>query len=75
MTSWKVWRSFLKINVLSFTEQAQERFGVLRPQCPRLRTMDLRITSVALVSGAVLLSRNLRDSGRIPGLAVEDWTV
>lgn len=69
-----VWRSFLKMNVLSFTEEAQARFAELRRDCPRLRTMDLRIASVTLVAGATLLSRNLRDFRRVPGLAVEDWT-
>src|SRR5436309_11198384 len=69
-----VWRSFLRMNVLSFTEEAQTRFMELRRQCPRLQTMDLRIASVALVTGATLLSRSLRDFGRVPGLTVEDWT-
>jgi tRNA(fMet)-specific endonuclease VapC len=48
----EVWRSFLKMNVLSFTAAAQERFVALRRQCPRLPTMDLRIASIALVTGA-----------------------
>jgi tRNA(fMet)-specific endonuclease VapC len=69
-----VWRSFLKTNVLSFTDEAQEQFTELRRQCPRLQTMDLRIASIALVTGATLLSRNLRDFRRVPSLAVEDWT-
>src|SRR5439155_17225268 len=69
-----VWRSFLKMNVLSFSAQAQARFEGLRRQCPRLQAMDLRIASIALVTGATLLSRNLRDYRRVPGLAVEDWT-
>lgn len=66
--------SFLKMNVLSFTDEAQERFAQLRRQCPRVQTMDLRIASIALVTGANLLSRNLRDFHRVPGLTVEDWT-
>jgi predicted nucleic acid-binding protein len=37
--------------------------------------MDLRIASVALVSNATLLTRNLRDFRHVPDLAVEDWTV
>jgi tRNA(fMet)-specific endonuclease VapC len=69
-----MWRSFLKMNVLSFGAEAQAQFDQLRRQCPRLQTMDLRIASVAMVSGAVLLSRNLQDFGRVPGLVVEDWT-
>jgi tRNA(fMet)-specific endonuclease VapC len=71
----EVWRSFLKMNVLSFTAEAQERFVELRHHCPRLPTMDLRIASIALVTGATLLSRNLRDFRRVPGLVVEDWTI
>jgi hypothetical protein len=31
-----VWRSFLKMNVLSFTREAQARFAAVRAQCPRL---------------------------------------
>jgi tRNA(fMet)-specific endonuclease VapC len=69
-----IWRSFLKMNVLSFGDEAQARFTELRRQCPRLQTMDLRIASVAMVSNAILLSRNIRDFRGVPGLTVEDWT-
>ncbi len=61
------------MNVLSFTDEAQERFAEIRQQCPRLQTMDLRIASIALVTGATLLSRNLRNFRRVPGLIVVDW--
>jgi tRNA(fMet)-specific endonuclease VapC len=37
--------------------------------------MDLRIASIALVTQATLLSRNLRHFRRVPGLTVQDWTV
>jgi tRNA(fMet)-specific endonuclease VapC len=70
----EIWRWFLKMNVLPFDHEAQARFAELRRQCPRLQTMDLRIASIALVSGAILLSRNIRDFRHVPGLAVEDWT-
>ncbi len=69
-----VLRSFLKMNVLSYGEEAQDLFEELRRQCPRLQTMDLRIASIARVVGATLLSRNLRDFRRVSGLTVEDWT-
>jgi tRNA(fMet)-specific endonuclease VapC len=71
----EIWRWFLKMNVLSFGQEEQTRFTELRRQCPRVQTMDLRIASVALVSNATLLTRNLRDFRQVPGLAVEDWTV
>ncbi|HTU92451.1 MAG TPA: type II toxin-antitoxin system VapC family toxin [Gemmataceae bacterium] len=70
----EIWRWFLKMNVLSFGEEAQARFIELRRQCRRLQTMDLRIASVALASHSTLLTRNFRDFRQVPGLAVEDWT-
>lgn len=70
----KVWRWFLKMNVLSFTSQAQARCADLKRRCPRLKTMDLRIASIALVTDSTLLTRNLRDFRQVPGLSVEDWT-
>ena len=39
----------------------------------RIGTMDLKIAAIVLVTGATLLSANLRDFRQVPGLAVEDW--
>jgi len=36
--------------------------------------MDLLIAAHAVSSGAVLVSQNLREFQRIPGLKLEDWT-
>jgi tRNA(fMet)-specific endonuclease VapC len=71
----RIWRSFLKMNVLSFSPEAQAEFAELRRQCRRAQTMDLRIASVAVTASCTLLSRNLGDFRQIPGLSVEDWTV
>lgn len=70
----QLWRWFLRMNVLSYSAEAQACFVDLRRQCRRLQAMDLRIASVALVTGATLLSPNLRDFQQVPGLTVEDWT-
>jgi tRNA(fMet)-specific endonuclease VapC len=40
----------------------------------RIGTMDLKIAAIALAHGATLLSRNLVDFKKVPGLTVEDWT-
>ena len=69
-----IWRWFLKMNVASYTSAAQARFSHIKRSCPRVKTLDLRIASIALASGSTLLSRNLRDFHQVPGLHVEDWT-
>jgi tRNA(fMet)-specific endonuclease VapC len=37
--------------------------------------MDLKIAAIALANDATLLTRNLSDFRKIPGLRIEDWTV
>jgi tRNA(fMet)-specific endonuclease VapC len=68
----RIWRWFLKMNVVSYSVEAQGRFAELKPKCARVKTMDLRIASIALVTDSTLLSRNLRDFRQVPGLVVED---
>jgi tRNA(fMet)-specific endonuclease VapC len=37
--------------------------------------MDLRIAAIALTRQFTVLSRNLVDFQKVPGLLVEDWTL
>jgi tRNA(fMet)-specific endonuclease VapC len=67
--------TFCRSRVLPFDQAAQDRFADLQAQRLRIGTLDLRIASIALATGSTLLSRNLRDFRRVPGLVVEDWTV
>lgn len=67
-------RYYAGLNILPFDQSALHRFTSLRSQRVRIGTMDLRIASIALTTGATLLSRNLRDHRMVPGLIVEDWT-
>lgn len=69
-----VLRDFSQANVLPFDQAAQDRFADFQKQKLRIGTIDLRIACIAMTTGATLLSRNLRDFRKVPGLAVEDWT-
>jgi len=59
---------------LEFDPLAAAEFQRLRRSFRRLGTMDLKIAAIVLVHDATLLSRNLSDFARLPGLKVEDWT-
>jgi len=59
--------------ILPWTAEAQNIFNALRRQRIRIGTMDLRIACIVLANDATLLSRNLRDFQRVPGLRAEDW--
>jgi len=66
--------NYCSIDVLEFDERAAIEFQRLRKSRLRVGTMDLKIAGIVLARDATLLSRNLADFKRIPGLKVEDWT-
>ena len=59
--------------IMRLDERAIEEFGRLRNKRIRLGTQDLKIAAIALANNARLLSANLRDFRRVPGLRVENW--
>lgn len=61
------------MNILDFDENAASVFQTLRSSRIRIGTMDLKIASIAISNGALLVSRNLSDFGQVPNLRVEDW--
>lgn len=61
-------------NLFSFTEPAIIRYEALRKAHRGLGKNDLRIAAIALESGMTVVTRNLSDFRRVPGLAVEDWS-
>jgi tRNA(fMet)-specific endonuclease VapC len=64
---------FVAMQVLPFDDVAGSQFETLRRQRVRIGTMDLRIASIALARGFTVLTRNLVDFERVPGLTAEDW--
>jgi tRNA(fMet)-specific endonuclease VapC len=59
---------------LPFDNAAAAIFDHLRAQKLRVGTNDLAIAAIALSVGGVLVTRNIVDFQRIPGLVLEDWT-
>ena len=65
--------SFSRWSVLPWDLRAAATFEQLQEVRLRVSTLDLRIASIVIAADAILLSRNLRDFGRVPGLKVENW--
>lgn len=66
---------FRKLNVFPFDEDALAIFRNLKAKRLVVGTRDLRIASIALARGAKVITQNLKDFEKVPGLVVEDWTV
>ena len=60
---------------LPYDRAAHARYEALLKQKLNVRKNDLRIAAIALVFGGAVVTRNVRDFGRVPGLLVEDWSV
>ncbi len=67
-----VWRRF---ELLPFPVSALQRFEQLRALRLNIGLMDLRLAAVALENNLIVVTRNLRDFGRVPGLHTEDWSL
>lgn len=66
---------FGSIPVLPYDDGAAERLAELLKLRLHVGAMDLKIAAITLSLNGLLLSRNLKDFSRVPGLRVEDWTV
>ena len=65
---------YCAMTVLPFDELAAVEFQRLKGHKLRIGTMDLKIAAIALANGATVLTRNLGDFSKVPGLKFEDWT-
>ena len=65
---------FSRLPIWNFTQPAIARFEALVKQKLNVGKNDLRIAAIALEAGAVVVTRNVRDFSRVPGLTVEDWS-
>jgi len=62
---------------VAWTDAVSERFGTIKATLERRGTriedFDAAIAAHALAEGAVLVTANLDDMARVPGLKIEDW--
>jgi tRNA(fMet)-specific endonuclease VapC len=61
--------------VLPFDADAIALFDRLQEQRIRISRMDLRIAAITCSRGLILLTRNVGDFSKVPGLVTEDWTI
>ena len=65
--------------VLMWTSDAADRYGDLAATLQRkgqpIGTMDTMIAAHALAESLILVTHNIRDFKRVPGLVIEDWAV
>jgi tRNA(fMet)-specific endonuclease VapC len=76
---WEVVGVLRVVEVLNFDDGANRVYQRLLQEHPSLRKSriqkDVRIASVALSVGGIVVTRNQRDFSQIPGLQLEDWTL
>lgn len=65
------------LDILPFDMQAMQHYGRLRAQLERqgmpIGPLDTLIAAHALALGCTLVTNNLREFERVPGLALENW--
>lgn len=66
---------FQTINVLDFDGAAADCYQEIIGQKLRVGTQDLKIAAITLSRQAIVVTRNYRDFGKIPGLQIEDWSI
>jgi tRNA(fMet)-specific endonuclease VapC len=64
-----------QLNILDFTNEANNYYQKLVAQTTRVGTRDLRIAAIALSVNGIVVTRNYRDFEKISNLSLENWTI
>jgi tRNA(fMet)-specific endonuclease VapC len=62
-------------DIVSFSAGAMTHYERLKALRLNVRKQDARIGAIGVEWGAVIVTRNLQDFQRIPGLNCEDWSI
>ncbi len=69
----------IDLDIRSFDQDAGEHYGEIRHALAKrdrpIGANDLLIAAHARSSGATLVTNNVGEFGRVPGLRVENWTI
>jgi tRNA(fMet)-specific endonuclease VapC len=65
---------YRRVTCLPFDAAAAAIFDQRRAQKIRIGTNDMAIAAITLSVNGVLVTRNVVDFQRVPGLLIEDWT-
>ena len=60
--------------IVPYTVPAMLRRGMLLRMKLNVGSNDLKIAAIALECQATVVTRNVRDFARVPGLTFEDWS-
>jgi tRNA(fMet)-specific endonuclease VapC len=66
---------FQTINVIDLERAAVDCYQELISQKLRVGTQDLKIAAITLSRQAIVVTRNIRDFGKVSGLQIEDWSI
>ncbi len=73
----RLWAFLLPFEVVSYDEAAANAYGDIRVDLERkgkvIGPLDMLIAAHALSLGLILVTNNVREFQRIPGLPVENW--
>jgi tRNA(fMet)-specific endonuclease VapC len=61
--------------LVPYDQASEDQFQHLLAQRLRIGSQDLKIAAIALAHNLTVLTRNRRDFARVPGLALDDWSV
>ena len=75
-----IYEKFLEpFEVISFDDKAAIQYAIIRARLEKAGTIigpnDLIIASIVLSHNGILVTHNVSEFKRIPGLLIEDWTI
>jgi tRNA(fMet)-specific endonuclease VapC len=67
-------RFLARMQILTYDENAMQRFAQLRKQKIKIGRTDLGIAAMTLEHGATVVTENTRDFKQVPGLKIVSWS-